>query len=116
MPFAPEYIRCALREDFDDAKARVLDPLAPLNPAVAEPTAERPGGPIGVEESRLSAVPGPRHFVEMRRAPGGPAPAATAAALEASRHALSSDPDWVTATRSRMDAAAAERREGSARL
>lgn len=27
MPFAPEYIRCVLRENFDDAKALFLEPL-----------------------------------------------------------------------------------------
>jgi argininosuccinate lyase len=40
----------------------------------------------------------PRHFVEVRRTLGGPAPAETARALEQSRAALERDTEWLTRT------------------
>jgi argininosuccinate lyase len=41
MPFAPEYINCVLRENFDDAKAFFLDPLLAIHRAHLVMLAER---------------------------------------------------------------------------
>jgi argininosuccinate lyase len=50
MPFAPEYIRCVLRENFDDAKALFLDPLLAIHRAHLVMLADR--GIVSVEDAR----------------------------------------------------------------
>jgi argininosuccinate lyase len=41
MPFAPEYVKCVLRENFDDAKAHFLEPLLAIHRAHLVMLAER---------------------------------------------------------------------------
>ena len=50
MPFAPEYIRCVLRENFDDAKALFLDPLLAIHRAHLVMLADR--GIVSREDAR----------------------------------------------------------------
>jgi hypothetical protein len=83
---------------------------------VAEATARLPGGPIHVEESRLSAVLSPRHFVAVRRTHGGPAPEETARALGESQSVLDADRAWLNRTRDGLEGAAAELNRRSAAL
>ena len=57
-----------------------------------------------------------KNFVEVRRTPGGPAPAETTRALEASRQLRDRDRGWLTDVRQRLTRAEALRRERSAAL
>ena len=50
MPFAPEYINCVLRENFDDAKALFLDPLLAIQRAHLVMLADR--GIVSREDAR----------------------------------------------------------------
>jgi argininosuccinate lyase len=62
---------------------------------------------------RLAEILSPRHFVEIRKTLGGPAPVETARAVEASRAALAADRKWVADTRNHLTAAATRLRERS---
>jgi len=97
-------------------EARAKNPGAPLSAAVAEATAALPGGPVRCDESALQASLAPRHFVEVRRTHGGPAPGETARALDASRSALDADRAWLQAARERLESASAELQRRSAAL
>jgi argininosuccinate lyase len=56
---------------------------------------------------RLHKILSPRHFVNVRRTPGGPAPTETSRALAASRELLSNDTGWLSERRHAIQAAAA---------
>ena len=47
---------------------------------------------------RLAHILSPRHFVEVRTTPGGPAPSESVRAIAASRPKLSDDEEWLTGT------------------
>ena len=66
------------------------------------------GRPLGYSDVDVARVLSARHFIEVRRTPGGPAPDVTGAALAASRGTMQDDSDWLAAARARL--AAAERR------
>ena len=55
---------------------------------------------------RLNEILSPRHFVDVRQTPGGPAPSETSRALVASREALVHDGLWLSARRDAIQAAA----------
>jgi len=97
-------------------KTRGDNPASLVSDIIAEASAELLGAPIRYTEDRVMAIMSPRHFVDVRTTPGGPAPAMTTAALEASRGILASDDAWVAETRARLEQAAAELRERSACL
>ncbi|HKC58299.1 MAG TPA: hypothetical protein VKC35_19335, partial [Vicinamibacterales bacterium] len=59
----------------------------------------------------LATITSARHFVEVRRTPGGPAPEETARALAASRERLDRDRAWLNAAGKKLDEAAAKRRQ-----
>ncbi|HEY3159990.1 MAG TPA: argininosuccinate lyase [Vicinamibacterales bacterium] len=59
----------------------------------------------------LATITSARHFVEVRSAPGGPAPTETARALAASRERLDRDRVWLNAARQRLDEADAKRQQ-----
>ncbi|HXD17689.1 MAG TPA: argininosuccinate lyase [Vicinamibacterales bacterium] len=59
----------------------------------------------------LATITSARHFVEVRRTPGGPAPEETARALAASRQRLEGDRAWSNAAGRKLDEAAAKRRQ-----
>src|SRR5712691_5984323 len=58
----------------------------------------------------LATITSARHFVEVRRTPGGPAPSETSRALGVSRELLDRDRAWLNAARRKLDEAAARRR------
>jgi argininosuccinate lyase len=97
-------------------RARSEDPAARASEAIAEASRELLGSPIRYTEEEVAAILSPRHFVDVRTTPGGPAPAVTAAALEAARLALDSDEGWVSRTEAALAAAAAELDARSAAL
>jgi hypothetical protein len=64
-----------------------------------------------VTDAELSRILSPVHFIEVRRTPGGPAPAIVADALDASRTAASADGAAWTARGAREIAAESRRRQ-----
>jgi len=97
-------------------EARAEDPAASLAAAVAEATAGLPGGPIRCDEAALQALLSPRHFVEVRRTHGGPAPEEAARAVGAARSALDSDRAWLDNARAGLESASADLARRSAAL
>jgi argininosuccinate lyase len=65
------------------------------------------GAPLRYSRDDLERILSARHFVEVRRTDGGPAPEQTARALGESRRKLNDDRDWLTAARGRLEAARA---------
>jgi argininosuccinate lyase len=74
-----------------EATRRPDEPRAAL---VREITSALAGRPIAFEETRLAEVLSPEYFVRVRTTPGGPAPAETAKAIDASREQLARDEEW----------------------
>ena len=69
-------------------------PDRPLSAVLADASAEVLGAPLTYSEAQLSAILSPRHFVEIRRTFGGPAPEETARAAGASHATLVADREW----------------------
>jgi argininosuccinate lyase len=65
------------------------------------------GSPIEMDDAVLTRVLSPRHFVAVRRTPGGPAPEETARAIEVSESRLAADRDWLSTTMDRLKQAEA---------
>jgi argininosuccinate lyase len=63
------------------------------------------GRRVVYSDTELETILSPRHFVAVRRTPGGPAPGETARALEQSDRTWKSDLDWVTRTRAELSSA-----------
>jgi argininosuccinate lyase len=63
------------------------------------------GRSLDFDEVRLTEVLSARHFVEVRKTPGGPSPSVVAQALGHSRDVLSSDSKWLSVTRSKLERA-----------
>ena len=97
-------------------EARIEDQAVPLSAVVAEATAGLPGGPVRCGEAALRASLSPRRFVEVRSTHGGPAPAETARALDASRSVLRDERAWLQAAREHLESAAAGLQRRSAAL
>src|SRR5262249_18431083 len=91
--------------------ARRADARAPLSALLEGVSRELLGSPLQYNDDVLAGILSPRHFVDVRKTAGGPAPEETARALAASRRRLEADRD---AWRVGMDAlTAAERRLAS---
>jgi argininosuccinate lyase len=73
---------------------RQRDPDRPLAALLADASTELLGAPLAYGEAALAHVLSPRHFVEVRRTFGGPAPDETARAAKASRQQLDADEAW----------------------
>jgi len=75
---------------------------------LADVSRELLGRRIAYSDEELARIMSPRHFVEVRRTLGGPAPEETARALEASHEQLKTDDAWRAHTAGAL--AAAERK------
>jgi len=64
------------------------------------------GKPLSITAAQLAEILSPRHFVEVRRTPGGPAPVETSRALDRAMALLDDQQGWLA--RTRAAAAAAE--------
>jgi argininosuccinate lyase len=73
---------------------RQRDPQRPLSELLKDATADLLGAPLAYSEEQLAEILSPRHFVEVRRTHGGPAPEETARAATVSRQQLAGDEDW----------------------
>ena len=74
------------------------------------------GAPIHYDEAALQQVLSPRHFVDVRKTLGGPAPERTTEAISASRAALAADDAWWKGRREALARAAASLRDQVKRL
>jgi argininosuccinate lyase len=68
------------------------------------------GVAVEYDDETVARILSPRHFVEIRRTPGGPSPEVTARALDESRRQLSEDLGWLDAARQRLASAEARLR------
>jgi argininosuccinate lyase len=89
-------------------KARAEDSRAPLAALLAAASREISGEAIEYTEPQLATILSPRHFVNVRKTLGGPAPEVTARAAEASRLQLEADEGWLKSATAAL--AEAERR------
>jgi argininosuccinate lyase len=71
---------------------RKANSKAPLSALLADASREVLGSPLQYSEEALATILSARHFVDVRRTAGGPAPEETARAIAASRGQL--DADW----------------------
>ncbi|MEZ5420414.1 MAG: lyase family protein, partial [Vicinamibacterales bacterium] len=98
-----------IRGRYDAPAARMGDLLAAASTAVL-------GRPIAYDDAALERILSPRHFVEIRRTHGGPAPERTTEAIAASRAALAADAAWWHGRAEALAAAAAALSDEVARL
>jgi argininosuccinate lyase len=87
--------------------ARQREPARPLVDLLAEASTDVLGAPLKYSEADLARILSPRHFVEIRRTLGGPAPEETARAAGVSRRQLEADEAWWSGA---IDALAAAER------
>jgi argininosuccinate lyase len=74
--------------------ARSANAGRPLADLLADVSGDVLGAPIRYSEEQLAETLSPRHFVNVRRTWGGPAPEETMRAAQASRVRLEADEDW----------------------
>jgi argininosuccinate lyase len=72
-------------------KAKIEDPAASLAEALRRASHALVGRAISYDEERLEQIMSPRHFVEVRRTLGGPAPAETARSIAEQRELFERD-------------------------
>ena len=72
--------------------------------------------PVSLDDATLARVLSPRNFVEVRTTHGGPAPAVTSAAIEASREGLAKDREWLSGCLDRLREAVQKRQAAEAAL
>jgi argininosuccinate lyase len=80
-------------------KAHRDRPDAALGATVAEISGDLLGVPLQYSDAQIAQVMSARHFVDVRRTHGGPAPTETARALDASRQRLEADRAWLAERR-----------------
>jgi argininosuccinate lyase len=97
-------------------RARAQNPDGSLSDVLAAVCLDVVGRPIVYTEERLQEILSPRHFVAVRRTPGGPAPDETARAVRQSVQVLDDDAGWLARQRGRLDESAALLRHESAAL
>jgi argininosuccinate lyase len=66
----------------------------PAASVLADVSSGLPGGPVVLTAQRLEEILSPRHFIAVRRTPGGPAPEQVEEAMKMSRDALDRDRRW----------------------
>ena len=69
-------------------------PDASLTVLLAEASADLFGRALSYSDDELAEILSPRHFVQVRKTLGGPAPEETARAAETSRAELETDQSW----------------------
>jgi argininosuccinate lyase len=86
------------------------DPGTSLAAALADVSASVTGRALTYDDASLQEILSPRHFIEIRKTPGGPAPELTRAAIEASQKLLDADRSWLTSTRGQLTSSVARLR------
>ena len=85
-----------------EASRRPAEPRAALLREVSSSLLKHP---VEFDENRLSKILSARHFVDVRKTPGGPAPPEVARALSESRKILQRDSTWLSDTRGKLERA-----------
>ena len=85
--------------------ARRANPTASLGATLRDVSREALGAPFEFTEDEIAAILSPRHFIEVRETPGGPAPGETARALAEATASLDADRLWLARTRAAIVAA-----------
>ena len=80
-------------------------PSEPRSQLLREVSASALGRPIEFDDAKLNRVLSARHFVEIRKTAGGPAPSEVTKALSASRVLLDADQKWLGDTRNKLKCA-----------
>jgi len=96
--------------------ARRQHPDRSLGQLVAEASADLLGAPLSYSDERLAEILSPRHFVEVRRTLGGPAPEQTARAIAASSDLLTAEEKWWTSATRALEEAQQQLATRAARL
>ncbi len=91
-------------------------PDAPLGAMLASVSREVSGSPLNYSDAQIAEIMSARHFVDVRRTAGGPAPEETGRAIAASRAALARDRAWLTDAADRLTAAEERLRARAAAL
>jgi argininosuccinate lyase len=97
-------------------QARRDRPDAPLGAVLSTVSGDLLGVPLQYSDAQIADIMSPRHFVEVRTTPGGPAPVETTRALQESRQRLADDRVWLDARRAAVAGASAELKARSAAL
>ena len=85
--------------------ARQSGSTRPLAQLLAEASAELLGAPVRFAAAEIETILSPRHFVDVRRTLGGPAPEETARAAASSRARLDADQEWLAAATGALEGA-----------
>jgi argininosuccinate lyase len=80
-------------------------PSEPRSRLLREVSASTLGHPIEYDEAALDEILSARHFVNVRKTPGGPAPSETTRAIAESRRLLESDTTWLANAREKLQRA-----------
>jgi argininosuccinate lyase len=91
-------------------------PELPLSMALREVSRSVTGKEIVYDEASLADVLSPRHFIEVRKTYGGPAPSETASAIAASEALLKEDADAAAKLRGKVVAAHQELQAAAEKL
>jgi argininosuccinate lyase len=96
--------------------ARQAQPDRPMAALLADASRELLGAPLEYSDAAVTEMLSPRHFVEVRRTLGGPAPEETARAIAVSRAHLDADETWWKTASSALVSAEHRLAERSAKL
>ena len=96
--------------------ARQAAPARPLASILAEASSDVLAAPLHYSEEELERILSPRHFVNIRRTYGGPAPEETRRAAAVSHAQWDADSTWVRTTTDALDAARRRLAERAAAL
>lgn len=97
-------------------QARHEQPRLGSGATLARVSADLLGAPLRYGDEEIARIMSPRHFVELRRTPGGPAPSETTRAIELSRDVLDRDRAWLDKQHEAVRDADARRRQRSQML
>ncbi|PYR88579.1 MAG: argininosuccinate lyase [Acidobacteria bacterium] len=97
------------------ASARTA-PERPLSLALRDVSKDVTGTEIVYDEAALAEILSPRHFVDVRKTYGGPAPSETLRAIGVSQGLLRGDDEWLKDVRARLERAEKQLKEISAAL
>jgi argininosuccinate lyase len=96
--------------------AQKANPQAPLSALLASASREILDAPLQYSDEALATILSPRHFVDVRTTPGGPAPGQTTRAIAESRVRLDADRTWWQSVTGSLEAAEHRLLERSAAL
>jgi len=91
-------------------------PGEPRSAVLRDVSADVLGSGLEFTEAALAKILSPRNFVEVRTTHGGPAPAVTAKAIEASHALLAEDQRWLATTAGRLQTAGRKLEEAIGRV